>query len=470
MAGKKTRKRARKKKKIIRLRTFNLNIGVVIFAFILFYLIVVVAMYLSKERIEIFMVNQGSLVADSSYTGIILRDETVYNADYAGTVYYYIQEGQKAGVGDLIYSIDESGRVSELLAQKSADGNQLSQDSLIYLKRMLMNYSTSYDPLRFSDIYDVKYSVQAALLEYSSMESIEELNQSLEEMGAHFQMYHAPVSGIIAYYSDGFEELSPEQLTKDSFDKGNYEKTYFKTGALVESGTGVYKTIDSDVWSVIIPISEEDVAALADRDSVKVMFRQNRFETVAQYSSFVSNDGTTMAKLTFHNYMNQFLAERYVEIELDKSQAEGLKIPVTSLVSKDFFVVPEDFLTTGGESQENGFNVEVAGEDGVTSQFVKATLYHKEDGKYYIDTNMEKIKAGSYLLKPNSSERFMVGETQPLEGVYNINKDYAVFRKVDILEQNEDYCIVSDESPYGLAVYDHIVLDSSAVNENDIIY
>ena len=470
MAGKKTRKRARKKKKIIRLRTFNLNIGVVIFAFILFYLIVVVAMYLSKERIEIFMVNQGSLVADSSYTGIILRDETVYNADYAGTVYYYIPAGQKAGVGDLIYSIDESGRVSELLAQKSADGNQLSQDSLIYLKRMLMNYSTSYDPLRFSDIYDVKYSVQAALLEYSSMESIEELNQSLEEMGAQFQKYHAPVSGIIAYYSDGFEELSPEQLTKDSFDKGNYEKTYFKTGALVESGTGVYKTIDSDVWSVIIPISEEDVAALADRDSVKVMFRQNRFETVAQYSSFVSNDGTTMAKLTFHNYMNQFLAERYVEIELDKSQAEGLKIPVTSLVSKDFFVVPEDFLTTGGESQENGFNVEVAGEDGVTSQFVKATLYHKEDGKYYIDTNMEKIKAGSYLLKPNSSERFMVGETQPLEGVYNINKGYAVFRKVDILEQNEDYCIVSDESPYGLAVYDHIVLDSSAVNENDIIY
>lgn len=64
----------------------------------------------------------------------------------------------------------------------------------------------------------------------------------------------------------------------------------------------------------------------------------------------------------------------------------------------------------------------------------------------------------------------MVGETQPLEGVYNINKGYAVFRKVDILEQNEDYCIVSDESPYGLAVYDHIVLDSSAVNENDIIY
>ena len=468
MARKKTRKRARKKKKIIRLRTFNLNIGVMIFAFILFYLIVVVVMYLSKERIQIFTVNQGSLVADSSYTGIILRDETVYRTNYSGNVYYYIQEGQKAGVGDLIYSIDESGRVAELLAQKSADGNQLSQDNLLYLKRMLMNYSVSYDPLNFSDIYDVKYTVQAALLEYSSMESIEELNQSLEEMGALFQMYHAPASGIISYYADGFEELSPEQLTKDSFDRENYEKTYFKAGDLVESGTSIYKTIDSDVWSVIIPISEEDVVALADRDSVRVTFRQNRFETVAQYSSFVSNDGTTMAKLTFDNYMNQFL--RFVEIELDMNQAEGLKIPVTSLASKDFFVVPEDFLTKGGESQEDGFMVEVAGEEGVTSQFVEAMLYHKEDGKYYIDTNMEQIKAGSYLLKPESSERYLVGETQPLEGVYNINKGYAVFRKVEILERNEDYCIVSDESPYGLAVYDHIVLDSSTVHENDIIY
>lgn len=152
------------------------------------------------------------------------------------------------------------------------------------------------------------------------------------------------------------------------------------------------------------------------------------------------------------------------------NQAEGLKIPVTSLASKDFFVVPEDFLTKGGESQEDGFMVEVAGEEGVTSQFVEAMLYHKEDGKYYIDTNMEQIKAGSYLLKPESSERYLVGETQPLEGVYNINKGYAVFRKVEILERNEDYCIVSDESPYGLAVYDHIVLDSSTVHENDIIY
>ena len=93
---------AKKNKKIIRLRTYKfINIGTIIFAFILLYLIISVVMYLSKERIQIYTVSEGSLAVNSDYTGIILRDETVYNTEYNGTVYYYMQEGQKTGVGDL---------------------------------------------------------------------------------------------------------------------------------------------------------------------------------------------------------------------------------------------------------------------------------------------------------------------------------------------------------------------------------
>ena len=463
---------AKKNKKIIRLRTYKfINIGTIIFAFILLYLIISVVMYLSKERIQIYTVSEGSLAVNSDYTGIILRDETVYNTEYNGTVYYYMQEGQKTGVGDLVYSIDETGQMAELLAQQSADGNQLSEENLTYLKRMLANFSTSYDQVNFSDIYEVKYSIQAALLEYASMDAMTELNQALTEMDAQFQMYYAPSSGVVAYYSDGFEGVSAEQLTMDSFNKDNYEKQYFQAGAMVEAGTAVYKTVNSDQWSVIIPITEEDLTELADRDTVRVKFKLNQFETTADYFTFVTNDGTTLARLSFDNYMAQFLSERFVDIELDKNQAEGLKIPVTSLTTKDFYKIPVDFLTKGGESSENGFNVETVGEDGeVTSRFVAATIYYSTDEYYYIDTGLEDIPSGSYLLKPDSSDRYMVGETEPLTGVYNVNSGYAIFRRVDILEQNEEYCIVSDSTPYGLSVYDHIVLDASTVNEDDIIY
>ena len=60
-------------------------------------------------------------------------------------------------------------------------------------------------------------------------------------------------------------------------------------------------------------------------------------------------------------------------------------------------------------------------------------------------------------------------ETASLQGVYNINRGYAVFRKVEILFQNQEYTIVNTGTNYGISLYDHIALDSSAIKENEII-
>ena len=61
-------------------------------------------------------------------------------------------------------------------------------------------------------------------------------------------------------------------------------------------------------------------------------------------------------------------------------------------------------------------------------------------------------------------------EKKALEGVYNVNKGYAVFEVVEILDQNDSYCIVKGGTTYGLAVYDHIVLNASTVDEDDLLY
>ena len=55
-------------------------------------------------------------------------------------------------------------------------------------------------------------------------------------------------------------------------------------------------------------------------------------------------------------------------------------------------------------------------------------------------------------------------------GVYNINKGYADFRRIRILYQNDEYSIVESNTAYGLNVYDFIVLDTSTVDENELIY
>ena len=70
----------------------------------------------------------------------------------------------------------------------------------------------------------------------------------------------------------------------------------------------------------------------------------------------------------------------------------------------------------------------------------------------------------------DTGEKYVIGETDTLEGVYCINKGYAVFRRIEILDENEEYAIVSKNTTYGLSRYDHIVRNADKVKEEDILY
>lgn len=71
---------------------------------------------------------------------------------------------------------------------------------------------------------------------------------------------------------------------------------------------------------------------------------------------------------------------------------------------------------------------------------------------------------------PETSEKYALSKRGSLIGVYNINKGYADFKQVDILYNNDEYSIVQSNTAYGLNVYDYIVLDATAVNEDELIH
>ena len=162
-----------------------------------------------------------------------------------------------------------------------------------------------------------------------------------------------------------------------------------------------------------------------------------------------------------------------MNFEISADTTTGLKIPKTAVTQKQFYLIPEDYVTQGGDSTSDGFMKETYSEQDGSSTivFVPATIYNSKDGYYYIEVSDDgDIKAGDYLVKPGSTERFQVGQTASLDGVYNINRGYAVFRQVEILTSNDEYYIVEKGTRYGLSVYDHIVLDASTVTEGAIIY
>lgn len=107
-------------------------------------------------------------------------------------------------------------------------------------------------------------------------------------------------------------------------------------------------------------------------------------------------------------------------------------------------------------------------EEGETvTEFASVVVAEETEEMYYIDGN--DISAGDVILKMDSNETFILREQKPLQGVYNINRGYAVFRKVEILYQNEEYTIVNTGTNFGISLYDHIALDASAITEHQLI-
>lgn len=450
--------------------SLNFNIGMLIFAMIFVYLIFTVYSYMTKEKIQFYEVIDGSIVDDKTYTGLILRQENVQYADSAGAVNYYVREGKRASVGTSIYSIDERGTLSNYMEEQNQGAGALTDKDIGELRRQLNNYSLSYSDETFDNVYGTKYSLEAMVLEYVNFNTLDSQGQMADQLGSDFRQIAAPVSGIVSYGIDKYEPLDPSQVNESVFDRSQYTKAITRAGQWVESGTPIYKVITDDNWSVVFQVSEEDGVLFSSQGTLDVSFPSRNLTMKGVFSLITGSDGKAYGKLDFTRYMVQFVSDRFVDFEIMTSTTEGLKIPISSVTTRNFFLIPVDFLTKGGDGLEDGFNKEVYSEAGTSVVFVPATIYYGNDEYYYIECDrQDKIQAGDYLVKPDSTDRFQVGITASLQGVYNINKGYTVFRQIEVLAQSDEFYTIRKNMNYGLSVYDHIVLNASVIEDEGVL-
>lgn len=462
----------KKNSKIVKYRhPLNINVGMIIFAIIFVYMAFSVYTYMKKDKIQFYEVVEGNIVNDHQYTGIILRNEQVESTDRAGNISYYVREGKRAAIGTRIYSIDETGSMAEFLEEHPEANVTLTDANLVDIKRQLSNFSTNYSDQNFSDIYDLQYTLEAAVLEYVNFNSLGNLDTLMQQTGVTFQQVKAPVSGVVSYSIDGYENLESSQITEALFDRSGYTKAITKAGDLIGKDTPVYKLVTSDDWSIVFPLTEENAAEYTGQTRLHVTFSSNNLETDGAFSMITGADGKVYGKLDFDQYMVQFVSDRYITFEVATEKTDGLKIPVTAVTTKNFYLVPLEYMTQGGDSSDTGFLKEVYKDGAVSVEFVPATIYYSTDKDYYIDMSENApLKAGDYVVKQDSQERYQIGSSAPLQGVYNINKGYAVFKQIEILKSNDEYYTIRKGTSYGLSVYDHIVLDAGTVYEGQLIY
>lgn len=445
------------------------NIAVVIFAAIFIYIIICVFMYFTQKHIESYQVKMGSLSSNNIYKAVALRDEQVVTADKSGYINYYAREGQRVAVGNLVYTIDESGKLADYL-NTNGDGTSLTDHDLSELKTEILGFVNTFDHEEFASVYDFRNSVQGMVQKLSSaniLDNIDKINSSgVSEL---VTLCSAPETGIVIFSTDGYEGLQLSDMTKDLFDTKNYTKKQMINNELIAAGDPVYKISKNEDWSLVIQVDEAKEKELLEAEYVNVKFLKNQDTSWGQVSSFTDTAGDIFVELTFTNSMITFCTDRFIDIELIMEDETGLKIPNSSIVEKEFFIVPKEYVTKGGNSNNYGVMKEVYNEDGTTTvEFLETNIYHETDTEYYIDDLA--LRIGDHIVKPQSTEKYAVSKRGSLIGVYHMNKGYADFKQINILYQNEEYSIVKSNTQYGLSVYDYIVLDATTVHEDELIY
>lgn len=469
MASKKTNN---KTVNIRRYRYPHINIGVIFFFVVMVYVIFYVFTYATSVHIVRYEVKEGSLATDNTYTGLVIRKESVYTLDVSGYVNYYAGEGERVAVGDLIYTVDETGRLNEYLESLAADENALSEKELSDFKNEIVNYMHSYDSNSYNNVYDFKNTLNGSLNKLANnniLKSIHSLKGS-DGVANIINYRNADGTGIISYWLDGYEYLTADQVTEEMFDKKNYERRQLTGTDLKAAGDVAYKLSTDENWSVVIPIDAQKGAYLLEQEYVKVRFLKNQYESWGKVDLKSNPDGNLYLSLSFSNSMVTFVSDRFLDIEIVLNDDKGLKIPLSSIVTKEFFLVPEEFVCTEETHGVNGVYKQVYNEDGTVSvQLVEMDLYNFDEVNrfYYLDNTL--LSAGDILHRNDSQDTYVVSHRATLIGVYNINKGYADFKQISILYQNEEYAIVKPNTEYGLRVYDYIVLDAEAVADDQFI-
>ena len=457
------------KKEILKYRSSgNFNIGVVVFLIIIIYVLFNIFSYFTKSHIAEYQVQQGTIASNNIYQGIIVRDETVEYATHSGYINYYVKNASKVSVYDVVYSIDTEGSISNAITTSGSNSNAISKESLNSISTELDAFIKNYDANHFSESYTFLNNLNTEIVQNVNNAALAELSEKVNqaEVNQTFYQVKANKDGVIVFEVDGFENYTIEDIISSEINYNDYKSTHLFENIEVDTSDPVYKRINSENWNIIVPVKEDLAKELNETSSLKIRFCKDNFTTNAS-CSIMKQEDKYFLNISLKKAMIRYANERFIDIELVMSEKTGLKIPQSAITTKEFFTIPKQYFTLGGDSSEPGLMIKhtVDGENSV--KLVNPTLYYETEEFYYVDN--EEVSEGDIVLMSDSQSTYQIGtDKDSLVGVYNINKGYAVFKQINVIYENEEYAIVETKTAYGISLYDHIALDASEIKENQL--
>ncbi|MBR3004520.1 MAG: hypothetical protein IKH67_05580 [Lachnospiraceae bacterium] len=431
----------------------QLNFGVFIGLAVLLYLIVSFCMYFFGSSNGTYEVVKGQVASnfESQYTALIIRNENVVTSDDDGYINFFVGDTSQIFVGQDTYVIDHNGTISKKLEELSKSQAILNENDLTHIRTTFYDFDTSFSNNDYYETYNLINRIDSQILDLINNNVFSNIISELTDGSYHIGS--SEVSGVMLHYIDGFENFTKESVEAQSFRKANYTKHIIKSNDMVKKGDPIYKVVTSDEWYLIIQISNPE--DFQDIDRLNIEFVKDNVSTTCKFE-LMTKAGNTYGVLTLDKYSIRYLSDRYIAIRIQDKTESGLKIPKSSVITRQCYTIPKGFMTQGGNSSDYGFMVEKKDAKGDNSiQFTPSEIIRTNDEFCYVPTDY--FEPGDVLYNITDNTTFTINEKENYYGVYIVNNGVNSFRNVDIIGENNNYYIVSANTQNGLKVYDQVI-------------
>ncbi|MEE1313067.1 MAG: HlyD family efflux transporter periplasmic adaptor subunit [Lachnospiraceae bacterium] len=452
-------------------KKIHLSLSLVIFIGILVYILVNIIGFVLKDPVSVYEVKAGKMTDVISTTGIAIRDEKIVKAKRDGYINYYVSDVSKVYKGETVYSLDSNGKIKDYIAETMKEDSEAADKNISNINATISDFKEEYDYSNFEDVYSLKQKLDHSVLNMNGDYIEETLEKIKDKYGEDaYQIINSTDSGVISYTVDNFEKKEAKNIKKSDFQQNNYEKEQLSSNKQVSSGDKVYRIVKDENWEVVLMLSKEEYEELEDMNTVRVTFLQDNITTNASVK--VRKDGGQYyGYLSLSKYMIRYINDRFLDIEISLDSNDGYKIPKSAVVEKDFYAVPIEYLTKGGNSTTDRVLAKSGNEKTASIKNYSIYKFEKDKDKYfYLDADEVEKDTVLFANGNKNSAQMYLEKTVKKQGVYCVNQGFAQFCAIEKINSSEDYILVETDTVHGISLYDHIVLNGEDINEDEIIY
>lgn len=289
-------------------------------------------------------------------SGYIVRNEQVYSAPAAGTVYHYLQEGTRVKKNSVLSTVYTGGVSEETLRElnninskiaelKNSGGYTVSGSAggndIENIRKNIISAGISGDTSGMEGYKMQLSSVITGDVQNGSSDSIDALAERKQALEAGMMNYkndiYSQMSGVFSKNVDGLETvLTPQSIMSyKAADYNGIAEEMKSTDTVTDTDQPVCKVVNNHTWYVMLTVDRQTADKLKINQKAKLRFEYlPGIEADAEICYISTEDSGTdknVVVLKSEQYKEGVFSIRFSGIELILESYEGYRVPVSAI-------------------------------------------------------------------------------------------------------------------------------------------